>query len=83
MKTEHTASNEILTVERLAEMLGVSRARIYNLNSQHKIPCVKLGRRVYFFRQDIINLLNSNRKKSNDEIDAKTEAYLSRNKTGR
>lgn len=70
--------NEIMTVEQVAQMLAMNKSSIYNMISQRRISCVKMGRRVYFFKQEIINLLKSNRKKSNAEIEAETEAYLNR-----
>jgi len=78
--TLQSDQDEVMTVEQVAQMLNMNKFSIYNMISQRRISCVKMGRRVYFFKQEIINLLKSNRKKSNMEVEAEAEAYLDKSR---
>ena len=51
--------DELLTAEQAQELLGVSRATLWNLLKRHKIPRYQIpaeGRRVFFNREDIERL---------------------------
>lgn len=44
---------DLLTVANLAEVLDVSTRTIYRLVDNKQLPCVKVGRRLYFPRKKI------------------------------
>jgi excisionase family DNA binding protein len=51
--------DELLTAEQAQELLGVSRATLWNLLKRYKIPRYQIpaeGRRVFFNREDIERL---------------------------
>ena len=51
--------DELLTAEQAQEVLGVSRATLWNLLKRHKIPRYHIpaeGRRVFFNRDEIERL---------------------------
>ncbi len=51
--------DELLTAEQAQELLGVSRATLWNLLKRHNIPRYQIpaeGRRVFFNREDIERL---------------------------
>ena len=48
-----------LTIAELQEYLSCSRAWIYVLMKEHKLPHAKLGGRVYFKKADVDKLLES------------------------
>jgi excisionase family DNA binding protein len=51
--------DELLTAEQAQELLGVSRATLWNLLKRHKIARYQIpaeGRRVFFNREDIERL---------------------------
>jgi hypothetical protein len=43
---------------------------------------MKRGKRLYFFRAELMDYIKEGRKKSNAEIEAEAEAYLSNKKKG-
>ena len=53
---------------------------IYGWTSQRLIPHYKKGNRLYFFKSEIDEWLKSGRIKTNAEIEAEAEKYISRNR---
>lgn len=49
----------ILTVDDLAQMLGVSRVRIYELIRLYGLPARRLKRRILFYRPEVEDWLRS------------------------
>lgn len=49
---------EVMSVDELAEMLGVDKKTIYDKANRGQIPCRRLGRRVLFGRRAILDWLN-------------------------
>ena len=69
---------KLLSIDDLAEMLGVTKATIYSWTSQNKIPHIKLSKRLLKFREnEIIDWIS---KKS---INAESSAVDKRNHRSR
>ena len=51
-------SNELLTREEVCKMLKVSNTTLFNWNNEGILKNYKVGRRVYYKREDVINLGN-------------------------
>ena len=49
--------NDLLTVENMAEVLDASVRTIYRLAENDELPCVKVGRRLYFPKNRLIEVL--------------------------
>ncbi|HMQ06047.1 MAG TPA: helix-turn-helix domain-containing protein [Saprospiraceae bacterium] len=83
-KVEPTDQPEqLLNIDEVANLLHLTKPTIYSKHSKGEIPGVcKQGKRLYFQRDVIINWIKSGRKKSNAEIEAEAESYLSKNKKG-
>lgn len=70
-------TEQLLTVDELANFLHLSKATIYSNYSRGLIPggC-KQSKRLYFDKRIIIDWIKSGRKLSNAEIEAEAENYL-------
>ncbi len=77
------AGTEILTVAQSAEFLSLKVATIYSLISRREIPHFKKGKRVYFFKQELIDYLKEGRKKTNTELEAEATIYVANKKAGK
>lgn len=62
--SEAAISDEVLSVDQVAELLGIDRKTVYDHANRGRIPCRRLGRRILFGRRAIIDWLN---KPGNDE----------------
>jgi len=54
---EHTAANlerECMSVEEVAEFLGVDRKTVYDYAGRGVIPCRRLGKRILFSRRALV-----------------------------
>ncbi len=74
--------NKLLNVKQAAKFLNLAVATIYTKTSNHEIPFMKRGKKLYFAQEDLINYLKEGRKKTNEEIQEEAEAYLTSKKGG-
>ena len=66
--------NNILTIEDVCTLTGLSKARIYTLCSNREIPYFKQGK-LYFKRKEVENWLTANRQPTRAEIESKAALY--------
>lgn len=62
--------SELLTIQQAADILKLSVPTIYGLVSRAEIPYAKKGKRLYFSKQELLDWVQSGRKKTNAEIAA-------------
>jgi len=67
-----------MTVEQCAKFLNLSKATIYTLISQRKIPVMKRGKRCYFSKLELLEYLKAGRKKTVSEIEEEADQCLSK-----
>lgn len=60
--------DELLTISEAAELLKLSVATIYTKVCKNEIPANKQGKRLYFYRTELINWIKSGRIKTISEI---------------
>ncbi len=74
---------QLLTVQEAATLLHLTVPTLYSKHSKGQLPGVcKRGKRLYFSRTSLIEWVKQGVKKSNAEIEAEAEEYLSNNKKG-
>ena len=75
---EHARSNseDIMTVDQLAEYLTIAKQTIYGLCSAKDLPYFKRGKRVYFKRGEIDNWLKLGKRKSRDELQEEAAEFV-------
>jgi len=69
-----------LTVQGVADLMSLAVPTIYSKVSRNEIPYYKKGKRLYFSRAEIMDYLKEGRSKSNEEIQADADVFLSNNK---
>ena len=73
---------KLFTIKEAAEFLHLTVPTIYIMVQKAEIPVCKRGKRLYFSKQELTSWIMSGRKKTNSEIDAEVNAYLSVRKKG-
>lgn len=73
---------QLLTIQEAAEFLSLTVPTMYSKVSKGELPVMKRSKRLYFSSTELMEYLKEGRKKSNHEIEAEAEAYLSNNKKG-
>lgn len=83
-KTENSNEkpDQLLTIDKAAELLSLSVPTIYGLVSRKEIPVSKKGKRLYFSRQELLDWVKSGRNKTAAEIAAEADICLSKRKRG-
>jgi len=67
--TERNSSQDFVTLEQAAQILGLSKGTLYQYTFNKTIPYYKPnGRKVYFKVKDLINFMEKGRRSSIDEI---------------
>lgn len=74
------AAKQVLTLEEVAFITGLSRSWIYKATSNHTIPHYKPnGKQIYFDRDEINAWMKQNRVATIDEINNNAEKYIMSN----
>ena len=73
--------NPIL-IQDAAHFLGLTIPTMYSKVSKGEVPVSKRGKRLYFFRSELLEYLKEGRQKSNAEIEVEAETYLLNHKKG-
>ncbi|SMO92083.1 transcriptional regulator, AlpA family [Flavobacterium resistens] len=68
------ADDDLLTISEAAKLLKLSVATIYTKVCRNEIPANKQGKRLYFYRGELLNWIKSGRIKTIAEIQLETEA---------
>jgi len=62
--------NDILNVQQVADILGITTKTVYNMTAKRQIPFCKPNRKcIYFLENDIREWILNSRVKSNTEIE--------------
>jgi excisionase family DNA binding protein len=72
--------DELFTIQQAAEFLNLSVPTIYGHVSKAEIPVSKRGKRLYFSKEELTAWIKAGRKKTQAEIAATADAYLSNKK---
>lgn len=74
-------TEQLLTVQETAQFLNLTVPTIYSKVSKGELPVMKRGKRLYFSRDELMEYIKEGRKKSNAEIEAEADEYLSNKKS--
>ena len=59
---------ELLTIEQVSKLLNLSVSTLYSKVCRNEIPVNKVGKRLYFYRYEIMQWISSGRIKTSIEI---------------
>jgi len=66
-----SAADELLTIDKAAEMLSVSVPTVYGYVHHRQIPCMKRRGRLYFSKSELLTWVQSGRRATTEEIKRK------------
>ncbi|HCY75959.1 MAG TPA: hypothetical protein DHV28_08550 [Ignavibacteriales bacterium] len=70
--------SDVLGVDEASKYLKLSKPTIYKLTMDREIPHYKLGKRLYFRKEEIDQWINRGKIKTKQEISDEADEYLSR-----
>jgi excisionase family DNA binding protein len=79
-KHGQTHEDQILTIQKAAELINLSISTIYGLVQRRAIPVSKQGKRLYFSRDELLTWIKQGRKKTTKEISEEADAFIAKRK---
>lgn len=80
-RAEVLRAKDVLTVEEVAQYMGVGKSYIYQLTCANQIPYYKpLGKNIYFDKEEIKNFLKRGRVSTETEIQEEADKRLKEGK---
>jgi len=70
------AAKNVLCLDDVALLTGLSKSHLYKLTCEHRIPCYKPGKHIYFDRAEIEDWMKQNRVATDQEINQKASNYM-------
>lgn len=64
-----------IDIDEVSKLTLKSKSSIYRLSSKGEIPCYKHGKKLYFFRDEIIDYIRDGKKRSIADILAEAETF--------
>ena len=72
-------SDKPMSVKEAGEFLNLARQTLYGYTSKNLIPFFKRGKKLYFYKKDLINWLSECRNKSSSEIKKEANDFINKN----
>ena len=73
---EATVKDELLNFEEMCAFLGIAKSTGYQRIGRGEIPHFKKGRRLYFWKLELIEWIESGRRKTKEDLEKIAEKYL-------
>ena len=68
---------QFLSVQETAQFLNLTVPTIYSKVSKRELPVMKKGKRLYFFKEELLGYLKSGRVKTATQLENDADDYLS------
>jgi len=75
-------SKNVLNLDEVCRLTGLSKSHIYKLTCWGKIPYYKQAKHLYFDKAEIEEWLKTNRFKSSDELERDAATHITLNQKG-
>lgn len=62
-------------IEEVSRLIGKAKSTIYTLVRQRKIPSYKYGKKLYFFKEELLEWISKGKKKTIEEIESEVLKY--------
>jgi excisionase family DNA binding protein len=79
LNTKSNSDDDFMNTEQVASFVGLSKATIYGLTHQHKIPFFKVGKRLYFKKSEVVNWITSTKVKTKQGVNQLADEYIFKN----
>ena len=65
-------------IDDACQIIGKAKSTIYALVQKRLIPCYKIGKKLYFYEEELLDWISAGRKKSIMDIEPELEIYQRR-----
>lgn len=77
-----TETEQLLTIKEASDFLKLSVPTLYSKVSRNELPYMKQGKRLYFSSTELMEYVKQGRRKTDVEIQAEADTYLSNKRKG-
>ncbi|PKG44055.1 helix-turn-helix domain-containing protein [Psychroflexus sp. MES1-P1E] len=81
-KSPTNKTEKLLTIKEASEFLKLSVPTLYSKVSRNELPYMKRAKRLYFSSIELMEYVKKGRNKTDAEIEAEAEAFLSNKRKG-
>ncbi len=74
--------DKFANITEAAEILELAKSTVYNLVSAGKIPYMKKSKRLYFSRKELLDYIETGKRKTVDEIEDEAHSYAANTRPG-
>ena len=78
LRFDQPIENDVLGVAGVTAYLKLSKATEYKLTMERQIPHYKMGKKLYFRKDELDNWINKGKVKTQEEISAEVDSCLAR-----
>lgn len=64
------SNDKPLSIDEASEFLNIPKSTLYQFTSTRKIPFQKVGKKILFFRKELVSWVEAGKKKTQKEIEA-------------
>lgn len=77
LSQERLPAEEIpIDIDEAAEILKLAKPTVYTKVSKREIPCIKHGKRLLFYRSELLSYIQQGRRKTVKDIEAEVPSLL-------
>jgi len=76
LKFEKPVSEDVFDMNEAMSYLKLSKGTMYRMTMDREIPHYKVGKRLYFRKNELDDWINKGKVKTNEEISAEADRYL-------
>lgn len=73
-------SNKLLTIDEAAKLLDLKVSTMYSKANKNELPFMKKGKKLYFFKSELLSYVKSGKIPSIEEIHDRAKNYLNNKK---
>lgn len=74
--TDSSSDNVYMTIDETAKLLNLAKSSVYGLVHQKKIPFHKVGKKLYFSKEAILQWIAKGKQNTKSDIELKADEYL-------
>ena len=78
-QSDHVSSEELLDVTQTSQLIKLTKPTLYGLVHRNKIPFYKKGKKLYFYRSEILNWINSGKSTTKEDLEDRANEYILKN----
>lgn len=74
--SEPSTDDAYMNIDETAKLINLAKSSVYGLVHQKKIPFHKVGKKLYFSKEAILQWIENGKQNTKSDIEAKADEYL-------